>query len=55
MLAIIEAGLRDSVVSVQIAAAWALANLADALTQATPPEPAQYTSIAEGRMSLPDV
>ncbi|BDA41093.1 probable HEAT repeat-containing protein 6 at N-terminal half [Coccomyxa sp. Obi] len=51
MLAMIEAGLRDSALSVQIAAAWALANLADALTQATPHEPAQCTSIAEAALA----
>lgn len=51
MLAMIEAGLRDSALSVQIAAAWALANLADSLTRATP-DPAQCTFIAEGGMPL---
>ena len=51
MLVMIEAGLRDSALSVQIAAAWALANLADSLTQATP-DPAQFTSIAEGGKPL---
>ncbi|CAL8466624.1 g6160 [Coccomyxa elongata] len=51
MLAMIEAGLRDSALSVQIAAAWALANLADALTQAAPHNPAQCTAIAEAALS----
>ena len=51
MLGMIDAGLRDSTLSVQIAAAWALANLADVITQRPMPDAVQCSSIADGEKS----
>lgn len=51
MLGMIDAGLRDSTLSVQIAAAWALANLADVITQRPAPDAVQCSSIADGEKS----
>ncbi len=49
MLGMIAGGLRDSVLSVQVAAAWALANLADAVTgQGLRRTPECCARIAEG-------
>ena len=55
-LSIIEAGLADATLVVQIAAAWALANLADGLTHDPYPGAQQHallSGIAEGVASTP--
>ena len=55
---IIEAGVADCTLVVQIAAAWALANLADAITQHPAPgaeQQAQMSAIAEGVAPLESV
>ncbi len=52
MLGIFAAGLQDRwpTLSVQIAAAWALANLADTVTQSPMPALELCSSIAHGEM-----
>ncbi|KAK9916388.1 hypothetical protein WJX75_002097 [Coccomyxa subellipsoidea] len=54
MLGMIYAGLRDSTLSVQIAAAWALANLADVITQRPMPDAVQCSSIADAALGAAD-
>lgn len=53
MLGMINGALRDSSLSVQVAAAWALANLADAITgRGLRPEPECCARIAESEQPL---
>ncbi len=48
MLIVLEEALHDSAVSVQSAAAWALANAADSISQGPGPQPELYSRIAAG-------